>query len=106
MTGARYEFRVSGRMSERARHAFQDMQFHAVPPQTIMVGEVAGESDLHELLARCSAMGLHVVALQRLPADPPAGARRSPAVDEAAACAGGDSGAPARPGTTRADRRS
>ncbi|GEL19766.1 hypothetical protein [Pseudonocardia asaccharolytica] len=67
MGRARYEVRVSGRLSDRARNAFCGMQIQAVPPQTIMFGELAEESDLRDLLALCRAMGLEVVSLQRLP---------------------------------------
>jgi hypothetical protein len=67
MVSARYEVRVNGRLSERARGAFCTMDVRPVPPQTIMFGELAEQSDLCELLALCSAMGLEVVSLRRLP---------------------------------------
>jgi hypothetical protein len=67
MVSARYEVRVKGLLSERARGAFCTMDVRPVPPQTIMFGELADQSDLCELLALCSAMGLEVVSLQRLP---------------------------------------
>ncbi|MFC5994981.1 hypothetical protein ACFQE5_12245 [Pseudonocardia hispaniensis] len=58
---------MSGRLSERARFAFCDLQVQVIPSQTIMFGELAEASDLCEVLARCRAMGLEVVSLQRLP---------------------------------------
>jgi hypothetical protein len=67
MSCARYEVRVSGWMSERARSAFGAMEVRPVPPQTIMFGELRDDSDLRDLLALCSAMGLEVVSLQRMP---------------------------------------
>jgi hypothetical protein len=67
MARALYEIRVNGRLSERARSAFWTMKVEALPPQTIMFGELDDQSDLCDLLARCSAMGLQVVSLQRLP---------------------------------------
>lgn len=70
MATARYEVRVNGRLSERARGAFDTMAVRTVPRQTIMFGELGGQSDLCDLLALCSAMGLEVVSVQRLPADP------------------------------------
>ena len=78
MVHAQYEVRVSGRLSERARGAFCAMDVRDVPTQTIMFGELAGPSALRDLLALCSAMGLEVVSLQRLPGD-----RGSHAEDEA-----------------------
>jgi hypothetical protein len=67
MVHTRYEVRVNGRLSERARGAFCAMDVRFVPPQTIMFGELAEQSELCDLLALCSAMGLEVVSLQRLP---------------------------------------
>ncbi len=67
MTSARYEVRVNGHLSERARSAFCAMDVTTVPAQTIVFGELADQSDLRDLLALCSAMGLEVVSLQRLP---------------------------------------
>jgi hypothetical protein len=70
MATARYEVRVNGRLSERAQGAFCTMGVRPVPPQTIMFGDLGGQSDLCDLLALCSAMGLEVVSLQRLPKSP------------------------------------
>lgn len=67
MVPVRYEVRVNGCFSERVRSAFCTMDTRTVPPQTIMFGELAEQSDLCDLLALCSAMGLEVVSLQRLP---------------------------------------
>ena len=67
MTPARYEVRVNGHLSERARSAFCAMDVATVPAQTIVFGELADQSDLRDLLALCSEMGLEVVSLQRLP---------------------------------------
>jgi hypothetical protein len=67
MARARYEIRVNGRLSERARNAFWTMKVEPLPPQTIMLGEVDDQADLCGLLALCSSMGLEVVSLQRLP---------------------------------------
>ena len=68
MGSTRYEVRVSGRLSERTRSAFGTMDVRSVPSQTIIFGELTEQSDLWELLALCSALGLEVVSLQRLPA--------------------------------------
>jgi hypothetical protein len=68
---ARYEVRVNGRLSERARGAFHAMNVALVPAQTIVSGELAGPSDLGDLLARCNAMGLEVLSLRQLPGEAP-----------------------------------
>ena len=77
MVGVRYEFRVSGLMSDRARDAFRDMVVQPVPPESIIYAEVA-EVHLRDVLALCSALGLELVSLQQLPpaGDPLPGAGR------------------------------
>jgi hypothetical protein len=67
MASARYELRVNGRLSERARGAFCTMDVQHIPPQTVVFGELDAQSDLRDLLELCSAMGLEVVSLHRLP---------------------------------------
>jgi hypothetical protein len=81
---ARYEVRLNGRLSDRARNAFPAMSVTSVPTQTIVFGELAGPSDLGDLLARCNAMGIEVLAVRQLPGEEatPPGADAA-AVDEA-----------------------
>jgi hypothetical protein len=67
MADVRYEFRVSGMMSDVARDAFDDMIVEPVPPESIIYAEVVDETDLWDLLALCSALGLELVSLQQLP---------------------------------------
>ena len=69
MVHARYEVRVNGRLSERARGAFPAMNVTSVPTQTIVSGELAEPADLGDLLTLCMAMGLEVVSLRRLPGE-------------------------------------
>ena len=71
MDPARYEVRLNGRLSERACGAFCAMDVKSVPPQTIVTGELAEQSDLGDFLALCRTMGLEVVSLRRLPAEAP-----------------------------------
>jgi hypothetical protein len=68
MASVRYEFRVSGLMSDRARDAFGDMTVQPVPPESIIYADVVDEAHLRELLALCGALGLELVSLQQLPA--------------------------------------
>ena len=67
MAGVRYEFRVSGLMSDRARDAFSDMIVQPVPPESIIYADVVDEAHLRDLLALCGALGLELVSLQQLP---------------------------------------
>ena len=68
MAGVRYEFRVSGQLSDRARDAFSDMIVQPVPAESIIYAHVVDEAHLRELLGLCSALGLELVSLQQLPA--------------------------------------
>ena len=67
MAGVRYEFRVSGLMSDRARDAFSDMIVQPVPPESIIYADVVDEAHLRDVLALCGALGLELVSLQQLP---------------------------------------
>ena len=61
----RYEFRVTGRLSERARDAFATMEVVDVPAETVIVGAVDDE-EVHQVLGLIQALGLHVVSVQRV----------------------------------------
>jgi hypothetical protein len=65
VTGSRYAFRVSGRLSERVREAFATMDVVEVPAETVISGALEGEQ-VHEVLALIQALGLHVVSVQRV----------------------------------------
>lgn len=67
VSAARYEIRVLGRLSEPACSAFPAMDIRTAPAQTILLGEVAEQSGLRDLIALCSTMRLEIVSLQRLP---------------------------------------
>lgn len=65
-----YEFRVSGRLSERAQLAmneFSDMKIVPAPPETIIYGEVTDQSHLHGILTFLENLGLHIVSVHELP---------------------------------------
>lgn len=65
MRERRYEFRITGRLSERARHAFPGMEVREVPAETVISGDVAVEGGVQEVLARIQALGLEVVSVRR-----------------------------------------
>jgi hypothetical protein len=80
MSSRRYEFRVAGWLSEGTRGAFGDMLVLDAPPETIIVGDVIDEAQLHGVLALMQNLGLHVVSLHEVLADgptPPERAARS-----------------------------
>jgi hypothetical protein len=66
MPARRYEFRVAGRLSERAQGAFADMVVNDAPPETIISGDVVDDSHLHGVLALIQNLGLHVVSVNEV----------------------------------------
>lgn len=62
-----YEFRVVGRLSERARSAFTGMQVREVPAETVISGELADDGGVQEVLALIQSLGLHMVSVRRTP---------------------------------------
>jgi hypothetical protein len=66
--GRRYEFRLAGRLSERARDAFAGMDVVEVPAQTVLTGTV-DDAEMHSILALIQSLGLQVVSMQRLDAN-------------------------------------
>jgi hypothetical protein len=71
-----YEFRVSGRLSEPAQHAvcdFSELRIVSAPPETILYGLVTDQAHLHGILTFLDSLGLQIVSLHQLPAEPNAG---------------------------------
>lgn len=70
MPQTRYEFRVSGHMSENACYAFtafEGLRVVPAPPEVIIYGTVADEAQLHEILVLLDDLGLNIVSVQRIP---------------------------------------
>ncbi|MGD9991564.1 hypothetical protein [Pseudonocardia sp.] len=65
MPERRYEFRVIGRLSERVRSAFPDMDIHEVPAETVIAGELADDGGVQDVLALIQSLGLEVVSVRR-----------------------------------------
>ena len=66
MPDRRYEVRVTGRLSQRARDAFAELQVSEVTSETVISGLVHQDDQLHELLAVVQSLGLHVVSVQQV----------------------------------------
>lgn len=65
-----YEFRVSGRLSDRAKHAvgdFSEMRIVPAPPETILYGAVTDQAHLHGILTFLESLGLDIVSVHQLP---------------------------------------
>jgi hypothetical protein len=66
MPDRRYEVRVTGRLSERARDAFESMSVDEVTAETVISGVVHQDDQLHEILELVQSLGLHVVSVQQV----------------------------------------
>ncbi|HEV7648682.1 MAG TPA: hypothetical protein VGP26_11010 [Actinophytocola sp.] len=65
-----YEFRVSGRLSDRTRDAvgdFSEMKVVPAPPETILYGAVTDQAHLHGILTFLESLGLQIVSVHQLP---------------------------------------
>lgn len=60
-----YEFRIIGRLSDRARAAFPGMDVREVPAETIISGDVADDGGLQDVLSLMQSLGLEVVSVRR-----------------------------------------
>ena len=68
-----YEFRVSGRLSERAQHAvgdFSEMRIVPAPPETLLYGAVTDQAHLHGILVFLESLDLQIVSVHQLPPQP------------------------------------
>ena len=66
MPDRRYEVRVTGRLSQRARDAFAGMDVTEVTAETVIVGLVHHDEQLHEMLDVVQSLGLHIVSVQQV----------------------------------------
>jgi hypothetical protein len=66
MPDRRYEVRVTGRLSQRARDAFAGLDVAEVSPETVISGVVHQDDQLHELLEVVQSLGLHVVSVEQV----------------------------------------
>jgi hypothetical protein len=63
--GPCYEFRITGRLSQRTRDAFTGMEVREVPAETVISGVVAEEGGVQEVLSLIQSLGLQVVSVRR-----------------------------------------
>jgi hypothetical protein len=66
MPDRRYEVRVAGRLSQRARDAFAGMALAEVTTETVLSGVVHQDQELHDMLAAVQGLGLHIVSVQQV----------------------------------------
>lgn len=65
--GGRYEIRIRGRLSESLQTAFEGLSASVEPVETVLHGPVRDQAELHGLIDRIQALGLHLVEVRRLP---------------------------------------
>jgi hypothetical protein len=69
-----YEFRVAGRLSELAQHAVGEVGVAsrveptviALPPETLIVFDLADQADLRGIVAGLEDLGLRIVSIHRV----------------------------------------
>ena len=66
MPGRRYEVRVTGQLSQRARDAFAGMDLTEVTAETVITGTMLHDEQLHDMLAVVQSLGLHVISVQQM----------------------------------------
>ncbi|WP_329391234.1 hypothetical protein OG625_35600 [Streptomyces sp. NBC_01351] len=64
----RYEFRVSGVVTDTLAASFPELDRIPVREQTLLLGTVADEAHLYGLLMRFQSLGLRVLEMRQLPA--------------------------------------
>jgi hypothetical protein len=76
VTGAGYEIRVKGRLSDSVTDVFEDFVASLRPTETVMRGELRDQSELHGVLETIQSLGLELIEVRRL--DYPESAGASP----------------------------
>ena len=66
MSDRQYEFRVLGRLSEKTRQAFPDMEVTEIPAETIISTTLADDDQIHAVLALIQSLGLNVISVERV----------------------------------------
>ena len=61
-----YEFRVLGRLSEKTRQAFANMEVTEVPAETIISTTLADDGEIHAVLTLIQSLGLNVISVERV----------------------------------------
>ena len=75
-TTTTYRIVVGGELSDRYATAFEGMDMEAASGQTIIMGEVVDQPQLHGILDRINSLGLKLVSVEPLPEERRTGGRR------------------------------
>ena len=71
MPQRRYEFRITGKLSQHTRSAFPGMDVAEVPAETVICGDVNDNRDVQQILTMIQCLGLRLVSIRRTPAGHP-----------------------------------
>ena len=62
-----YEIRVRGRLSPSTLELFADLRTELRPVETVLIGELRDQSELHGVLVRLQDLGIELVEVRQLP---------------------------------------
>jgi hypothetical protein len=65
-----YEFVVRGHLGELLLGGFPDLEPETLGPDTVLRGALPDQAALHGVLTEMEALGIELLALQRLPREP------------------------------------
>ena len=80
MLEATYEIRVAGAVGPSVIEQFPRLEAIPDPPDTVLVGPLRDQSELHAVLALVDSLGLELVQVRRLPGSSATGDPSSPGV--------------------------
>ncbi|MEV4000652.1 hypothetical protein [Actinomadura sp. NPDC049753] len=63
-----YEIRISGRLGDSFRLAFEDLSITFRPGETVMRGRGLDQAALYGILERIQALGFELIEVRRVPA--------------------------------------
>ena len=64
---ARYEIRVRGRLSSSTLALFSGLRSELRPVETVLVGELQDQSELHGILGSLQDLGIELIEVRQLP---------------------------------------
>ncbi|GAA4732370.1 hypothetical protein [Phytohabitans rumicis] len=70
MSEATYEVRVAGALPDELLRELRDLTVTVEPPQTVLHGSLPDQSALFGLLSRIHGLGLRLIEVRQVPADP------------------------------------
>ena len=66
-----YQIAIRGRLTQRLAIALEGMRLEAGPTETIFIGEIRDQSQLHGLLDRVQDLGLELISVRPQSVTPP-----------------------------------